>query len=74
MNTNISIYHKNLITIKRSKRNIQNLKTLGITRPKHSAQNDRKQERYKNVGERMRERYKKSRGFNKGRRKKRRRR
>lgn len=75
MNTNLAIHNKSLVTYQKSRKGIQNLKTLGITRRKYYSAQDRTRERYKKAGDRMRERFRKSKGLRKdGRRNRRRRR
>jgi hypothetical protein len=74
MNTQIQVHNKTLISHRKSRRSIQSFKTLGISKRKYYSAEDRKKERYKRVGNKMRERYRKSRGLSlDGRRRRRRR-
>lgn len=56
-------YNKTLVAGRRSKKNIRSFKTLGISHERHHATEERRQERYKKVGNRMRERFRRSRGL-----------
>lgn len=74
MNTQLQIHNKTLISHRKSRRSIQSFKTLGISKRKFYSEEDRKKERYKSIGNRMRERYRKSRGLRSDGRRRRRRR
>jgi len=74
MNKNINLYHKSLVSRSKSKRNNQNMRTLGIAKEKqYHAREETRRERYKKAGDRMRERFRKSREFRGSRRRRRRR-
>jgi len=73
-NTNIQIYNKTLISSRKTKKSIQNFKTLGITGHKYYSVKDRNHERSKHLEDRQRENFRKSQGFKKHARRKRRRR
>jgi hypothetical protein len=60
MNTHISLYRKSLVERTKSRRNHQNMKTLGITKSLYNERGERKRERYQDASERGRERYQKA--------------
>jgi hypothetical protein len=60
MDTSIAIRNKGLVQRSKSKRSMQNLRKLGITQQRYSAQGERRQERTRTINNKPRERYKKS--------------
>ena len=63
MNTQLQIHNTTLIAHRKSRKSIQSFKTLGMNKTRHYSAEDRTRERYKKVGNRMRERFRKSRGL-----------
>lgn len=60
MDTNLAIRNKGLVQKNKSKRSMQNLKKLGTTQKRYSAQNDRRVEKTRVINNKSRERKKKN--------------
>ncbi len=73
MKNNLILYNKQLVSARRSKKHLSIQRGLGIGPERINFKGERRQERYKKVGEKMRSVYDESRGFRNGRKIKRRR-
>jgi hypothetical protein len=58
-NKYLAIRNKSMIARTKSRRSTQNMKTLGITKSRYAAIDERKQERYQKASKRGRERFQK---------------